>query len=232
MADARRRARPLWIWLLGLIVLLVALWIVVDQVLETDDPGAPSAAPAAEAAPDGDMPGRATGPVTLETPIEALLPLGDTHPGTRVRVDGRVVRTRPHGAWVLTDRGALVFLLAAGDDATLDAGESITATGRVRRDDADIMGAPPAIDDAEYVQPGARVDDHYVETTADQIRRRRPTRTRDERAGGGTGTPTTNRAARAAGPGTDAVTYRHGTSARRPGCPSQRPKGLCPAPPM
>ena len=49
-----RNAGPLWLWLLGLILLLVAVWILVDQLTEAEFTGGADAPPAAEVETEGE----------------------------------------------------------------------------------------------------------------------------------------------------------------------------------
>lgn len=58
-APAPKRAGPLWLWLLGLVLLLVAVWILVDQLTDEELRGGAGAPPAAEVEPqDGVEPRR------------------------------------------------------------------------------------------------------------------------------------------------------------------------------
>lgn len=40
MRPRARRAGPLWLWLLGLVLLVVLVWLVVDRVLDDTDESA------------------------------------------------------------------------------------------------------------------------------------------------------------------------------------------------
>ncbi len=174
-ADAPRRLGPIWVWLAGLVVLIVAIWLLVDWVENRDGAtGSAVVPPAAESMrADGGLEDREAAIRDVErnsVPIAlaAIAPLGPEDTGIHATFAGVVVgEVIDDGAWVRTDAGVL-FLRVVDDDAALETGERVQGRGIVRHDrgrvrawmrEAGLRGAErPRI-----------VGGYYLETTTDRL---------------------------------------------------------------
>lgn len=145
MADINvERKRPsIWPWIIGLLVLALAIWGVAELV--EDEGGAeeqavaqveewqPEVEPAAVPAPaDEDA-------TASERPLDELAPLDVEDVGQRVRVSGEAVSVTPKGFWLLSGRD-LLFVATAQEVAE---GDQVRASGTLREvQDVDALALP------------------------------------------------------------------------------------------
>lgn len=142
--SAPRRMGPVWVWLLGIVVLIAAIILLLDWVDGRDGRGAGS---------DTDV----------AIPLGALLPLQPKDTGVLAAFDGEVVgQPLREGVWILTDGGSIVFVRIEGDDGLRrKAGDRLSGRGIVRHD-------PRLVDDwlrwgeLEVRERASSVEDFYI----------------------------------------------------------------------
>lgn len=179
MADrGPRRAGPVWVWLLGLIVLVVVIWLLVRWVAERDEGATAAGAPAA-AEEAGDVVVQAEGrdsaiedveSASVAVPLESVLPLGPADTGVLTTFAGEVVGDEvEQGAWLRTGSGEAIFVqVADADEPRFETGDRVEGRGVIRHHPARVR---IWVREAELgtAQRLRLVSDYYVETTPDRL---------------------------------------------------------------
>jgi hypothetical protein len=165
MADinVERKGPSIWPWIIGLLVLALLIWAVAEivdrddqQVATTETYEEPGAIPA----PVTDQ---TYGQPSEEAGLTPVLPLRDEHVGTRVGIAGTVVGQPVAGqGFYLRDADNNVIFVRSPE--TVQAGEAVTVTGTLQRDEAQ---RAPELQERD----GMNVTDREWSLRADQVRR-------------------------------------------------------------
>jgi len=166
--SAPRRLGPVWVWLLGIVVLIIAILLLLDWVAgrrNASDAGAAAAA----AAP---LPGSET---DVALPLSALLPLQPADTGVLAAFDGEVVgQPLKEGVWILMDGGRIIFVQIEGDDGLRrKAGDRLSGRGVVRYD-------PRLVDDwirwgeLKVRERASSIEDFYIATVPREVKEESP----------------------------------------------------------
>ena len=151
--DVEKKQASRWPWLLGLVVLALALWGV--TILLRPPPEEPVEVPGitpADTLPPTPIPGLSNGEGPSMTPdLLALLPLDDRDEGRQVRTRGRVVATGASAFWILADS----VVVRVDARSPVHKGDTLTVEGTLRSADpamtdrmtSEVLPREPGFDD-------------------------------------------------------------------------------------